>query len=117
FGLLAVKGVGRGAVDSIVRARAEKGPFRDFYDFCERADHRAMPRSALERLIKVGAFDCMGARRRQLMEAVPRAISAVEQAQKDRRLGQLNLFESLDGANGDDTARDDLPDVPEWPAV
>jgi DNA polymerase III subunit alpha len=116
FGLLAIKGVGRGAVDSIVRARAA-GPFRDFYDFCERADHKAMPRLALERLIKVGAFDCMGVRRRQLMEAMPRAIAAVEEAQRDRRLGQLNLFEALDGDNGADTAQENLPDVPEWPAV
>src|SRR5260370_689729 len=117
FGLLAINGVGRGPADSIVRARADKRPFRDFYDFCERADHRAMPRSALERLIKAGAFDCMGARRRQLMEAMPRAISAVEQAQNDRRIGQLNLFESLNGDSGDDAPRDDLPDVPEWPTV
>jgi DNA polymerase-3 subunit alpha len=59
----------------------------------------------------------MGARRRQLMEAMPRAISAVEEAQKDRRLGQLNLFESLGGDNGDEAPRCDLPDIPEWPTV
>jgi DNA polymerase-3 subunit alpha len=119
FGLLAVKGVGRGAVEEVVRARAARGPFRDFYDFCERVDHKALPKAALERLIKVGAFDCLGARRRQLMEAMPRAIAAVEQAQKDRRQGQLNLFEALDGANGDggNPESEALPDVPEWPAL
>jgi DNA polymerase-3 subunit alpha len=117
FGLLAVKGVGRGAVDAMVRARTEKGPFRSFYDFCERVDHKVIPKSALERLIKVGAFDCLGARRRQLMEALPRALAAVEQAQRDRRQGQMNLFEALDSANGNDTPVEELPDVPEWPAV
>ncbi len=116
FGLLAVKGVGRGAVDAVVLARADK-PFRDFYDFCERVDHKALPKSALERLIKVGAFDCLGARRRQLMETMLRAIAAVEEMQRDRRLGQLNLFESLDGDNGADKPAEQLPDVPEWPAV
>jgi DNA polymerase III subunit alpha len=114
FGLLAVKGVGRGAVDTVVRARAEKGPFRDFYDFCERVDHKALPKSALERLIKVGAFDCLGARRRQLLETMPRAIAAVEETQRDRRLGQLNLFESLDNGDGAEAAPAVLPDVPEW---
>ncbi len=119
FGLLAIKGVGRGAVDAVVRARSDQGPFRDFYDFCERVDHKALPKSALERLIKVGAFDCLGTSRRALMEAMPRAVAAVEQAQRDRRQGQRNLFEALDG-NGDGTGAapaEGVPDVPEWPAL
>jgi DNA polymerase-3 subunit alpha len=117
FGLLAVKGVGRGAVEAVVRARTDGGPFRDFYDFCERVDSRALPKAALERLIKVGAFDCLGTRRRQLMEVMPRAIASVEEAQRDRRQGQLNLFESLDDGNGESSLSADLPDVPEWPAL
>jgi DNA polymerase-3 subunit alpha len=119
FGLLAVKGVGRGAIDAIVRPRTEGGPFRDFYNFCERVDHKVLPRSALERLIKVGAFDCLGARRRQLFEVLPRAIAAVEEVQRDRRLGQLNLFESdgSGGGNGEERAAQELPDIPEWPAL
>jgi DNA polymerase-3 subunit alpha len=116
FGLLAIKGVGRGAIDTVVRARAEGGPFRSFYDFCERIDHKVVPKAALERLIKVGAFDCLGAHRRQLMDAMPRAVAAVEEMQKDRRLGQLNLFESLDQSESE-PAQEHLPDVPEWPAV
>jgi len=117
FGLLAVKGVGRGAVDAAVRARKEGGRFRDFYDFCERVDTKAMPKAALEKLIKVGAFDCMGGRRRQLMEAMPRAIAAVEEAQRDRRQGQMSLFAS-DAENASaESAAENLPDVPEWPAL
>lgn len=118
FGLLAVKGLGRGAVEEIVRARREGGPFRDFFDFCERVDHRLLTRAALERLIKVGAFDCLGARRRQLFEALPRAMAAAEQTQHDRKLGQLNLFETFEGSNGNasgESAAEGLPDVPEWP--
>jgi DNA polymerase-3 subunit alpha len=105
FGLLAVKGLGRGAADEIVRARNDGGPFKDFFDFCERVDFKVLPKAALEKLIKVGAFDCMGANRRQLMEAMPHAVAAAEQAHEDKRLGQLNLFETLEG----------IPNVPEWP--
>jgi DNA polymerase-3 subunit alpha len=117
FGLLAVKGVGRGSIDAIVRARIEKGPFKSFYDFCERIDHKLVPKAALERLIKVGAFDCLGSRRRQLFEVMPRAVAAVEEMQKDRRLGQLNLFETPDGETEATPADETLPDVPEWPPL
>jgi DNA polymerase-3 subunit alpha len=116
FGLLAVKGVGRGAVDAVARARNEEGKFRDFYDFCERVDTKALPKAALEKLIKVGAFDGLGSRRRQLMEAMPRAIAAVEEAQRDRRLGQMSLFAS-DAEDASSPVADNLPDVPEWPAL
>src|SRR5262249_46671441 len=60
FGLTAIKGVGRGAAEEIVRARKEKGPFRDLFDFCDRVDLRTVPRAAMERLIKAGAMDCFG---------------------------------------------------------
>src|SRR5207302_10099811 len=54
FGLLAIKGLGRGAAEEIVRARKEKGPFKDFIDFCERIDQKIVPKAGIERLIKVG---------------------------------------------------------------
>src|SRR5262249_5400213 len=38
FALTAVKGLGRGAAEEIVRARQEQGPFKDLFDFCERID-------------------------------------------------------------------------------
>ncbi len=54
FGLVAIKGVGRGAAEEIVRARTEGGPFRDIFDLCERIDLKAVRKEALERLIKAG---------------------------------------------------------------
>src|SRR5436309_9256974 len=62
FGLLAIKGLGRGAAEEIVRARKDKGPFKDIFDFCERIDQKIVPKRGIERLIKVGAFDCTGAK-------------------------------------------------------
>src|SRR5207248_10963850 len=79
FGLTAIKGLGRGAAEDIARARQDKGPFRDLFDFCERIDHAKVPRAAIEKLIKAGGFDRLGGTRAQLMEALPRAMGAAGQ--------------------------------------
>jgi DNA polymerase-3 subunit alpha len=115
FGLVAIKGLGRGAAEEIVRARDEQGPFRGFLDFCERIDLRLVPRAAIERMIKAGAFDCFGARRAQLMDLLPRALQAASEVQQDRRHGQGSLFDTADGtAAAAEDAAEALRDIPEW---
>jgi DNA polymerase-3 subunit alpha len=114
FGLCAIKGVGRGCCEEIVRARQEKGPFRDIFDFCERVDLKIVQRSALEKLVKAGAFDVMGARRAQLYAVLPAALQVAQETQQDRRKGQGSLFESSNGTE-DTAAPASLPDIPEWP--
>ncbi|HEY1380190.1 MAG TPA: DNA polymerase III subunit alpha, partial [Gemmataceae bacterium] len=114
FGLSAIKGLGRGAAAEISRARAEKEPFRDVFDFCERVDLRTVPRSAIERLIKAGAFDAFG-KRAALTLALPKAIQSAGELQQDRKRGQMSFFDVL-AADGDGSRPvEDLPDVPEWP--
>jgi len=116
FGLTAIKGLGRGAAQEILRARQKKGPFKDFFDFCERIDHKQVPKAGIEKLIKAGAFDSIGARRSQLMEALGRGMEAASQAQNDRRHGQGNLFESFDSAGGSaPAAAEGLKEIAEWP--
>jgi DNA polymerase-3 subunit alpha len=118
FGLTAIKGVGRGAAEEMVRARQAQGPFKDIFDFCERIDQRIVPRAALEKLIKAGAFDCFGAGRAPLLHVLPRALLSASEFQQDRRHGQLNLFETLGpGAANGTGAAETLPNVPDWPAA
>ena len=119
FGLLAIKGLGRGAAEEIVRARKEKGPFKDFVDFCERIDQKIVPKAGIERLIKVGAFDCTGAKRSQVWDALAGALLSASQSQSDRKHGQLNLFEVMEAANGNgETAPNEgLRNIPEWPPL
>ncbi|HYV35467.1 MAG TPA: DNA polymerase III subunit alpha, partial [Gemmataceae bacterium] len=116
FGLVAIKGLGRGAAENIVAAR-KTGPFKDIFDFCERIDHKIVPKSAIERLVKSGAFDCFGAHRAQLWQVLSRAVQAAGEVQDDKRHGQLNLFaefaEQVAEQGGNAEA---LPDIPEWPA-
>jgi DNA polymerase-3 subunit alpha len=120
FGLTAIKGLGRGAAEEIVRARTEGGRFKDLYDFCERVDPRIVQKAAVERLVKAGAFDAFG-KRAALYAAVSKAIQAAEERISDRKRGQrsfLDLFGGGDGNGNGDAAHDPdhgLPDVPEWP--
>ncbi|HXG08874.1 MAG TPA: DNA polymerase III subunit alpha [Gemmataceae bacterium] len=115
FGLSAIKGVGRGTAEEIVRARQKDGPFRDLFDLCERIDHKIVTRAALERLIKAGALDCFGIHRAQLMHLLPRALQAASAVQEDRRLGQLSLFDAGAGSLTESAAPvEALADVPEW---
>jgi DNA polymerase-3 subunit alpha len=114
FGLTAIKGVGRGAAQEIVRARNEGGPFRDLFDLCERVDLKLVNRAALERLIKAGAMDCFKARRAQLYHVLPGAIQAAGEFQHDRRMGQVNLFDAVGGPDEKDGSPAALPEIPEW---
>jgi len=89
YGLGAVRGTGRAAIDSIVEAR-KAGPLRSLFDFCARVDKRLVNRRAIEALVRAGAFDAMEANRASLLASVGRAIEAAEQA--ERQAAQVSLF-------------------------
>ncbi|HSH22300.1 MAG TPA: OB-fold nucleic acid binding domain-containing protein, partial [Candidatus Caenarcaniphilales bacterium] len=93
FGLLAVKNVGQGAIESIVSTRREGGRFRSLADFCARVDLRLANRRVLESLVKVGALSSLG-HPAQLLVALDDALAAGQAAQRDRLTGQVSLFDS-----------------------
>ena len=93
FGMLAIKNVGHGAIESIVAACAEGGPFRSLADFCNRIDLRLVNRRVLESLIKVGALNSLG-HPAQLLLALDDALAAGQAAQRDRLTGQVSLFDA-----------------------
>jgi DNA polymerase-3 subunit alpha len=114
FGLTAIKGLGRGAAEEIVRARGD-APFKDLFDFCERVDRRIVPKGAIEKMIQAGALDAFGRRSAQFA-AVTKAYNAADERAAEKRRGQGSLFDEMDGGGGDDGATNHgLPDVPEWP--
>jgi DNA polymerase III subunit alpha len=94
FGLNAVKGVGRGAIEAIIGARAD-GPFTSVFDFCARVDSQLVNKRTLEALVKSGAFDSTGDPRRGMLEALPAAMSDGERRRKDRARGQGGLFDTV----------------------
>ncbi|GAB6877428.1 DNA polymerase III subunit alpha [Thermaerobacter litoralis] len=103
FGLAAVKNVGYGAIESIVAAREEGGPFRSLDDFCRRVDLRQVNRRALESLIKAGAFDSLGQPRARLVAGLEEVMNRAQRWQKERETGQVSLLDlsaALAGAAG-----------------
>jgi DNA polymerase-3 subunit alpha len=100
FGLGAVKGVGFKAVEAIIKARDAKGPYSSLDDFFDRVSTKDVGAGCVETLIHAGAFDCLGAKRSQLLAVLPRALQAGHSKQDDRRRGQLGLFDRIESAAG-----------------
>jgi len=112
FGLLAVKNVGQGAIESIIAAREAEGPFRSLGDFCRRIDLRLANRKVLESLAKVGALAAFG-HHAQILEGLEDAMAAGQAAQRDLATGQTSLFD-VSAADSLVLERP-LPDVGEAP--
>jgi DNA polymerase-3 subunit alpha len=100
FGLDAVKNVGAAAVDAMIEAREEAGPFTSIWDFCERVDCRAVNKKAIESLVRCGAFDTLHASRSGVLEILPQAQGAGQKAQQDALLGQGSIFDFDEPASG-----------------
>ncbi|MGM0430720.1 MAG: DNA polymerase III subunit alpha [Pseudomonadota bacterium] len=92
YGIGAIKGVGEGPIESIIKARQEDGPFRDLFDFCCRVDLKRMNKRILERLIRAGAMDNLGPHRAALMATLEKAIRQAEQHLNAEKIGQSDMF-------------------------
>ena len=117
FGLVAIKNIGRGFIQALVRERDKSGPFASFQDFCERMfDCGDMNKRAVENLIRAGAFDTMGAYRSQLIQVYEKVLDAIANSRKVNVEGQLDMFGTGGGGNTQ-AASIHLPDLPEYTAT
>jgi DNA polymerase III subunit alpha len=108
FGLAAVKNVGTGAVESIVKEREERGEFRSLDDLCRRVDPRATNKRVLESLIKAGALDAFGSRA-GLLAGLDNALAAAQRDLRAASTGQGSLFDGLKLG-----AAEEAPAAPTW---
>lgn len=106
FGFGAVKNVGQGAVELILKARDQNGAFENLNDFARRVDLRAVGKRALECLIKVGAMDSFG-NRAALLASLDRIISISSNHFRAAEAGQMSLFGAATGV----VDEINLPDV------
>ena len=104
YGLGAIKGLGEGPIENMIKTRDESGPFTSLFDFCERTDPRKVNKRAIDALIRSGSFDSLGVERAILLAAMPEAVKAAEQSAGNRDAGMMDLF-------GDVVSADEHGDV------
>jgi len=113
FGLSALKGVGRGFTKALLEEREKGGPFTSFPDFCQRMLDFDLNKRVLESLIRSGAFDSMGYRRAQLLDAYEQLVDSIGRSRKKNLEGQFDLFQQRE--DEPDRAELNLRDIPEFP--
>ncbi len=119
FGLTAIKGLGEGAIQSILDVRTSTGRITSLHQLCESLDLRLVNKRVLEALVKSGACDTLiptrvplSAGRATLFGAIDSAIEHGGRTQRDRDLGQSSLFGGDDDSGGVSIIK--LPDSPPW---
>ncbi len=113
YGLGAIKGVGRAAVQALIAERNDNGEFHSLAEFCRRVDHDKINRRALEAMIKSGAMGEFGQSRRSLMHQMPAALQSADQHAKATAAGQNDMFGIAESITEVDTP--EPSDLAEWP--
>jgi DNA polymerase-3 subunit alpha len=122
FGLGALRGVGEGAVRSILDNRRAAGPYTSLFNLAERVDLRLVGKRSLEALILSGACDSFSrnhasgaGHRAMLLGGLDMVVREAQLRHEEKASGQVSLFD-LDGP-GDAPARPEpaLPEVERWP--
>ncbi|HSJ32341.1 MAG TPA: DNA polymerase III subunit alpha [Longimicrobiales bacterium] len=118
FGLGALRGLGAGAVASILNNRTAGGPYRSLFDLADRVDLKLAGRRSLEAMVLAGACDQFTdppAHRAQLLEGLDVVVREAQLRHEERASGQVSLFD-MGGPAADVTERPEpqMPDVPRW---
>ncbi len=113
FGLAAIKNVGTNAINSIIKARENKGEFKSLYDFLNKVDLGTVNKRTVESLIKSGAFDCFNVYRSKMMAVYEKFIDCINDQRKTNVDGQLSLFTGDD--NGLPKYSESYPELSEYP--
>jgi DNA polymerase-3 subunit alpha len=110
FGLAAIKGVGEGLVEGIIKERELNGPFKHLYEFAERMRPYGLTKLSLEALVRAGALDEIEPNRNRLLNVLEAALAYADSVGKDREAGQAGLFGG-DEQNAAAVSYPILPDV------
>jgi DNA polymerase-3 subunit alpha len=108
YALGAVKNVGMGVVEAMVRVREQGGPFKSLEDFCERIDPKGLNKRQLENLVLAGAFDSLNPNRRQVFDSVEQMLRQSAAAHEARGSSQSSMFAETA------QVRLTLPPVTDW---
>ncbi|MDR3296347.1 MAG: DNA polymerase III subunit alpha [Clostridiales Family XIII bacterium] len=98
FGLLGVKNVGEGAIDAILRARAEKEPPKTIFEFIHHININEINKKALESLICAGALDCLSPNRARHLAVYEKLMESAQNNAHKMVEGQISMFQTHDDA-------------------
>jgi len=110
YALGAIRNVGLQAMEQVVEARRQGGPFRDIFDFVERVDPRQVNKRTFETLARAGAFDSIHPNRAQLVAAADVLIGHAQALAADRAEGTRSLF----GDDAGEAGRPRMPNAEPW---
>ncbi len=109
FGLVVIKNIGDEVVETIIAERKTNGAFESLADFAGRVSHRAFNKKSLEALVKAGALDRFG-ERRKLLESMDRILMHNKNKQREKTLNQQTLFAATPSVMDNEiTLRDAVP--------
>jgi DNA polymerase-3 subunit alpha len=111
YGLGAIKGTGQSAIEAIIAARNEGGPFKSLFDFCARVDRSRINKRTVEALIKAGAFDLLHAERSTMVASIPLAFDYADTQAAHADQGGLFDFGDSHAAS---TQEPDLVQAEPW---
>ncbi len=113
YGLGAIKGVGKAAVENLREERQNRGRFDKLETLCQRVDLQKFNRRVMEILIRSGAMDALDAEanRARMMQQLPAALQAAEQMHRDRDAGQADMF----GTSAPEPPKLHRSSVADWP--
>lgn len=113
YALLAIKSVGRPAIEFIYTERTQHGPYKSIQDFLTRVQNGDCNKRAVENFIKAGALDCLGATRKQAMYVYVPIMDRLASGKKNHIAGQMSLMDLL-GEEEKEEFEISMPDVGEY---
>lgn len=114
YGMLAIKNLGRGIINTIIEEREKNGKFKTLQDFCTRMYGKDINRRSMESLIKCGALDGFGLNRHQMLENYDRIFSDLGNARKNNVEGQIDFF-AINENTKENISEISVPYVEEFP--
>ncbi len=111
FGLLAIKHVGTGIVNSIIKSREKYGIPNDIFEFISNLDVKELNKRAIESLIKSGAMDCLNENRAAMLMVYEEAVSSAQAAARSSTKDQISIFQLDDEVKKDVSRAREMPDV------
>ena len=113
FGLTAIKNIGAKFISLLVAERESNGPFRGLEEFCRRMSGKELNRRAVESLIKSGALDSLGLKRRAMLQMLDMILESIAADGRGNIAGQYDLF-GIEEGDPDEATLVPVPDVEEF---